>query len=76
VHAGEPISKYTKIFAGAQFDDAYQEAGYRWDGIRAKGWFALKSREWMTPICLWWTKNAQEHAWGLDIRDLIPSNPA
>jgi hypothetical protein len=26
-------------------DDAYQEAEYRWDGIRDKGWFALKSRE-------------------------------
>jgi len=78
VHAEKPISKIFSMYEDLRrnaIDSAYKEAEFRWDGVRDKGWLKGKVLEWLTPIFLWWTKEAREDAWRLDIRDLVPSNP-
>jgi len=79
VHAGEPISKQFSMYEDLRqdsIDNAYKLAEYRWEGVKDKGWFAAKLREWLTPFFLWWTSGAREDAWAHDIKDLVPSNPA
>jgi len=79
VHADKPISKLFSMYEDLRqdsIDNAYTQAEYRWEGVRDKGWFAAKLREWLTPFFLWWTSDAREDAWAHDIRDLVPSNPA
>lgn len=78
VHAGEPMSKLFSVYEDLRrstIDSVYKEAEFNWDGVRDKGWVAAKLLEWITPIYLWWTKDAREDAWARDIRDLVPSTP-
>ena len=77
VQAGAPISKVFSTYESLRkdaIDAAYKEAEFNWDGVRDKGWLVMKLQELLTPIYLWWTKDAREAAWAHDIRDLIPSD--
>jgi len=72
----EPISTLFATYESLRrstIDAAYKEADFRWDGLKDKGWLVRLVMELLTPIFLWWTKNAREEAWGADIRDLVPS---
>lgn len=76
VHRGEPIPKLFSMYEDLRqstIHSAYKEAEARWDGVRDKGWVIAKLLEWITPIFLWWTKDARENGWRHDIRDLVPS---
>ncbi len=72
----EPISALFATYESLRrstIDAVYKEAVFRWDGLKDKGWLARLVVNFLTPIFLWWTKNAREDAWGADIRDLVPT---
>lgn len=50
-----------------KIDEAYEEAMFRWETVKDKGWFKMKLVEFGTPWFLWWTKASRDEGLRLDI---------
>lgn len=54
----------------ARIDSAVDEANFRWETVKDKGWFAGVVMEWLTVLILWWTQQERIKSYSYDVRDL------
>lgn len=49
---------------------AVDEANFRWETIRDRGWLGGIMMEWLTVIFIWWSKEERKKSYEYDVRDL------
>jgi hypothetical protein len=53
-----------------RIDAAFDEANFRWESAKDKGFVAGILMEYFTTLYLWWTKKAAKDRWAFDIREV------
>jgi hypothetical protein len=57
-----------------RIEAAWQEANFRFETIKDKGWLAGVMMDYLTTLILWWTREKHQDSMAYDVRDLeIPS---
>ena len=62
----EIFNKYQEL-RRKRMDAAYNEATFRWETVKDKGWVATKFVEIITASYLWWTKKIRDESFGFDV---------
>ena len=60
------FEKYEEV-RRKRIDEAYDEATFRWETVKDKGWFGIRMVEILTPWFLWWTKSRRDASFATDM---------
>jgi salicylate hydroxylase len=53
-----------------RIEAAWQEAEFRFETVKDKGWLAGIMMEYLTIVFIWWTKSKHKESMAYDVRDL------
>jgi uncharacterized membrane protein len=76
-HSSKAIPQIFKEFEDlrrTRIDAAVDEANFRWETVKDKGWFVGVMMEWLTALVLWWSRDQRMKSYQYDVRDIeLPS---
>jgi hypothetical protein len=67
--AAELFELFESLRTG-RINAAFDEANFRWETVKDKGWLAGVMMEWITAAVLWWSKEERVKNFSFDVRDI------